>query len=152
LWHVPARSRRPHLASSLRSSRRGLSAQRVSRPRYTRHFSGLFFCPSRAPAQCSCQTVGASRSQHRLSSFLLHSGPIMDHVAVWCGLTPSTIGDCFSSPVHQYFTRSFKESVVFRPGLTCIRVWWGEGVHAHPKATSFLLQVHGLPILTDGVP
>jgi len=51
--------------------------------------------------------------------------PIMDHVAVWCGLTPSTIGDCFSSPVHQYFTRSFKESVVFRLGLTCIRVWWG---------------------------
>ena len=69
-------------------------------------FLRAIFCLSRAPAQCSCQTVGASRSQHRLSSFLLHSGPIMDHVAVWCGLTPSTIGDCFSSPVHQYFTRS----------------------------------------------
>jgi hypothetical protein len=51
--------------------------------------------------------------------------PIMDHVAVWCGLTPSTIGNCFSSPVHQYFTRSFEESIVFRLGLTCIRVWWG---------------------------
>ena len=115
-----------YLASSLRTSRRGLSAQCVSRPRYTRHFSGLFFAlvghrfnvlvrrrapaalsiacplsccicskdwssdvcssdlqvhkaflraifrPSRAPAQCSCQAAGASRSQHRLSSFLLH--------------------------------------------------------------------------------
>ena len=51
-------------------------------------------------------------------------GPIMDHVAIWCGLTPSTIGDCFSRPVHQYFTRSFKESIGFRLGLTCIRVRW----------------------------
>ena len=33
---------------------------------------GLFFCPSWAPAQCSCQVAGASSSQHLLSSFLLH--------------------------------------------------------------------------------
>ena len=52
-------------------------------------------------------------------------GSIMDNVAVWCGYTPPTIGDCFSSPVHQHFTRSFKESIVLRLGLTCIRVWWG---------------------------
>jgi hypothetical protein len=37
----------------------------------TRHFSGLFFCPSRAPSQCFSHASGASRSQHRLSSFLL---------------------------------------------------------------------------------
>jgi len=124
LWHVSARSRRLYLASSLRSSRRGLSAQCVSRPRDTRHFSGLFFAPvghrlnvlvrRRAPAALSIACP--------LSCCI---GPIMDHVAVWCGLTPSTIGDCFSSPVHPYFTRSFKESIVFRLGLTCIRVWWG---------------------------
>jgi len=72
LWHLSAHSRRLFLASSLRSRRRGLSAQCVLRPRYTRHFSGLFFCPNGAPAQCSCQEAGASRSQHRLSSFLLH--------------------------------------------------------------------------------
>ena len=124
LRHVPARTRRLYLASSLRSSRRGLSAQCVSRPRYTRHFSGLFFAPvghrlnvlvrRRAPAALSIACP--------LSCCI---GPIMDHVAIWCGLTPSTIGDCFSRPVHQYFTRSFKESIVFRLGLTCIRVWWG---------------------------
>jgi len=34
--------------------------------------AGYFFCPSGAPAQCSCQAAGASRSQHRLFSFLLH--------------------------------------------------------------------------------
>jgi hypothetical protein len=124
LWHVSARSRRLYLASSLRTIRRGLSAQCVSRPKYTRNFSGLFFAPEghrlnvlvrrRAPAAliiacplCCC------------------IWPIMDHVAVWCGLAPSTIGDSFSSPVRQYFTRPFKESVVFKLGLKCIRVWWG---------------------------
>jgi len=124
LWHVSARSRRLYPASSLRTSRRGLSAQCISRPRYTRHFSGLFFAlvghrlnvivRRRAPAALSIACP--------LSCCIW---PIMDHVAVWSGLTPSTIGDCFSSPVHQYFTRSFKESIVFRLGLTCIRVGWG---------------------------
>ena len=124
LLHVSARSRRLYLASSLRTSRRGLSSQCVSRPRYTRHFSGLLFAPvghrlnvlvrRRAPAALSIA--------YPLSCCIW---PIMDHVAVWCGLTPSTIVDCFSSPVHQYFRRSFKESIVFRLGLTCIRVWWG---------------------------
>jgi len=32
-------------------------------------------------------------------------GPIMDHVVVWCGFTPSTIGDCFSSSVRQYLVK-----------------------------------------------
>ena len=50
-------------------------------------------------------------------------GPIMDHVAIRCGYMPLTIGDCCSSPMHQYFTRPFKESIVFRLGLTCIQVW-----------------------------
>jgi len=51
--------------------------------------------------------------------------PIMDHVAVWCGYTPPTVGDGLSSPAQQYFTRWFKESIVLRFGLTCIRVWCG---------------------------
>ena len=45
---------------------------RVTRPRSTRQFSGLF-CPSRASSQCFSQASGASRSQHRLSSFLLRA-------------------------------------------------------------------------------
>jgi len=124
LWHVSARSRRLYLASSLRTSRRGLSAQCVSRPRYTRHFSGLFFAlvGHRLNVLVRRRTPAALSIACPLSCCIW---PIMDHVAVWCGLTPSTIGDCFSSPVHQYFTRSFKESIVFRLGLTCIRVRWG---------------------------
>ena len=100
LWHVSARSRRLYLASSLRSSRRGLSAHCVSRPRYTRQFSGLFFAPvghrlsvlvrRRAPAALSIACP--------LSCCM---GQVMDHVAVWCGYTPPTTGDCFSCPVHQ---------------------------------------------------
>jgi len=35
-------------------------------------FLRAIFRPSRAPALCSCQAAGASRSQHSLSSFLLH--------------------------------------------------------------------------------
>ena len=87
-------------------------------------FLRAIFCLSRAPAQCSCQAAGASCSQHRLSSFLLHRANYGSR-RVWCGYTPSTIGSCFSSPVHQYFTRSFKESIVFRLVLACIRVLWG---------------------------
>ena len=44
---------------------------RGSRPRFTRHSSRATFCPSRASSQCFSQAPGASRSQHRLSSFLL---------------------------------------------------------------------------------
>ena len=76
-------------------------------------------------------------------------GPNMDHVAVWCGLTPPTIGDYFSSLVHQYFTRSFKESIVLRLGLTCIRVFWGvftlilNRLPLCSKSTAFPLQPLG---------
>ena len=37
-----------------------------------KEFLRAIFCPRRAPAQCSCQAAGASRSHHRLSSLLLH--------------------------------------------------------------------------------
>jgi len=124
LRHVSARSRRHYLASSLRTSQRGLSAQCVSLPRYTRHFSGLFFAPvgHRLNVLVRRWAPAALSIACPLSCCIW---PIMDHVAIWCGLTPSTIGDCFSSPVHQYFARSFKESTVFRLGLTCIQVCWG---------------------------
>ena len=87
LWNVSARSRRLYLAFSLRTSRRGLSAQCVSRPKYTRHFSGLIFAPvghrlnvlvrRRAPAALSIACP--------LSCCIW---PIMDHVAVWCVFPP----------------------------------------------------------------
>jgi len=66
MWHVSARSRRLYLASSLRSSQRGPSAHCVSRPRYTRHFSGLFSSrrlrslPSRLKARLGVQIAIAS--------------------------------------------------------------------------------------------
>jgi len=114
MWHVSARSRSLYLASFLRSSRRGLSARRVSRLRYTRHFSGLFFAS--VGHRLNVLVLVRRRAPAALSiacPFSCCVGPIMDHVEVWCGYTPSTIGDCFSSPVHQYFTRSSKESILF---------------------------------------
>jgi len=97
------------------------------RPSYMRHFSGLFFF---APARHRLNVLVRRRAPAALSIASPHSccmGPIMDHIAIWCGYMPPTIGDCFSSPVHQYITSSssFKESIVFRLGLTCIRVRWG---------------------------
>jgi len=47
----------------------------------------------------------------------------MDHVAVLYGYTPSSIDDNFSSSVHQYFTRSFKESIVLTLGYVLCRAF-----------------------------
>ena len=102
IWHVSARSRRLYLASSFRSSWRGLSAHCVSRPRYTRHFSGLLFRPSGAPAQYSCQASGARNSQLRLSSFLLTKDGSRGCNAVGCANTnehrPTNTRNSFSAP------------------------------------------------------
>ena len=75
---------------------------RVSRPRSTRQFSGLFFCPSRASFQCFSQASGASRSQHRLSSFLLTKDGSRGCNAVGCANTnehrPTNTRSSFSAP------------------------------------------------------
>jgi len=103
---------------------------RVSRPRSMRQFSGLFFCPSRASPQRFSQVPGASRSQHRLSSFLLTNYGCMVHAAAMLlavrrrmntGLRKPGV----ASPLQKrYLARSNKDSIVFRFRLTCIRVWW----------------------------
>jgi hypothetical protein len=75
---------------------------RVSRPRSTRQFSGLFFCPRRAPSLCLSQASGANRSQHRLSSFLLTNYGSRGCNAVGCanmnGQRPTNTRSCFSAP------------------------------------------------------
>ena len=75
---------------------------RVSRPRSTRQFSGLFFCPTRASSQCFSQASGASRSQHRLSSFLLTKDGSRGCNAVGCANTnehrPTNTRNSFSAP------------------------------------------------------
>ena len=75
---------------------------RVSHPRSTRQFSGLFFCPSRASSQCFSQASGASRSQHRLSSFLLTKDGSRGYNAVGCANTnkhrPTNTRNSFSAP------------------------------------------------------
>jgi len=63
---APEGQLRLQLAPFLRTNRRDWVLVRVSRPRSTRQFSGLFFCPSGASSQCFSQASGASRSQHRL--------------------------------------------------------------------------------------
>jgi hypothetical protein len=74
----------------------------VSGFRSTRQFSGLFFCPSRASSQCFSQASGASRSQHRLSSFLLTKYLSRGCNAVGCANTnghrPTNTRSSFSAP------------------------------------------------------
>ena len=75
---------------------------RVSRFRSTRQFSGLFFCPSRASSQYFSQASGASRSHHRLSSFLLTKYGSRGCNAVGCANTnehrPTNTRNSFSAP------------------------------------------------------
>jgi len=63
---------------------------------------GYFFCPSRASSQCFSQTPGASRSQHRLSSFLLTKYGSHGCNAVGCANTnghrPTNTRSSFSAP------------------------------------------------------
>ena len=68
----------------------------------TKQFSGLFFAPSWASSQCFSQASGASRSQHRLSSFLLTKYGSRSCNAVGCANTnehrPTNTRSCFSAP------------------------------------------------------
>jgi len=62
-----------------------------------------YFCPSRATSQCFSQASGASRSQHRLSSFLLTKYGSRGCNAVGCANTsdhrpPTNTRSCFSAP------------------------------------------------------
>ena len=62
----------------------------------------FFFCPSTAPSQCFSQASGASRSQHRLSSFLLTKDGSRGCNAVGCANTnihrPTNTRNSFSAP------------------------------------------------------
>ena len=86
----------------VRTSRRDCVLVRVSRFRSTRQFSELFFCPSRASSQCCSQASGVSRSQHRLSYFLLTKYGSRGCNAVGCANTnehrPTNTRSCFSAP------------------------------------------------------
>ena len=61
-----------------------------------------YFCPSRASSQCFSQASGASRSQHRLSSFLLTKDGSRGCNAVGCANTnehrPTNTRNSFSAP------------------------------------------------------
>jgi hypothetical protein len=61
-----------------------------------------YFCPSRASSQCFSQASGASRSQHRLSSFLLTKDAPRGCNAVGCANTnehrPMNTRNSFSAP------------------------------------------------------
>jgi len=98
---APEGQLRLQLAPLLRTSRRDSVLVRVSRPRSTRQFSGLFL-PSRASSQCFSQAPGASRSQHRLSSFLLTKYGLRGCNAVGCANTnehrPTNTRNSFSAP------------------------------------------------------
>ena len=97
---APEGQLRLQLAPILRTSRREWVLVRVSRPRSTRQFSGLCFCPSRASSQCFSQAPGASRSQNPMSSFLLSKYGHCN--AAGCANTnehrPRNTRSCFSAP------------------------------------------------------
>ena len=120
----------------------GLSARSCVTSLVHEAFLRAIFCPSRASSPCFSQAPGASRSQHRLSSFLL-----MNYGSHGCNAVESVrtriitglLTPGVASPLQkQYLTRSNKDSIVFRPRLKCIRVRCVcvGGVHSHPEPDS----------------
>ena len=75
---------------------------RVSRPGPRGNSLGYFFCPSRASFQCFSQASGASRSQHRLSSFLLTKDGSRGCNAVGCANTNEHRLQKFTFPPNAY--------------------------------------------------
>jgi len=75
---------------------------RVSLPRYTKHSSGYFFAPAGHRLNVFSQAPGASRSQHRLSSFLLTKYGSRGRNAVGFANPndhrPTNTRNCFSAP------------------------------------------------------
>ena len=103
----------------------------------------IFFCPSGAPAQCSCQAAGASRFQHRLSSFLLHrannrlrrrimrlSPALGIYISTLLGRSTSRLCSCLNS----------HESEV------------GGEFRSHSEPSFSLIQVHSPLALIDEMP
>jgi len=118
--------------------------------------AGLRAPARRAPAAHSIACPLSSRCASRAN------------VAVWCGLMPSTTSDCFSSPVQcrrpiisicgivtgRRYASVLQEQVFRR--VDCVQAQTRmlpslvEGFHAYPMLASSLLQVHGLPNLSNG--
>ena len=116
----------------------GLSAHSCVTSQVLEAISWAIVCLSRASPQCFSQAPGASRSQHRLSSFLLTKGGSRGCNAVGCANTNEhrPTNTRVASPLQKrYLARSNKDSIVFRLRLTCIRVWCG-GVYPHPETNS----------------
>ena len=80
----------------------GLSARSCITSQVREAFLRVIFCPSRASPQCFSKASGASRSQHRLSSFLLMQYGSRGCSAVGCANTndhrPTNTRSCFSAP------------------------------------------------------
>ena len=80
----------------------GLSARSRVTSQVHETFLRAFFCPSRESSQCFSQASGASRSQHRLSSFLLTKYGSRGCSALGCANTnehrPTNTRSSFSAP------------------------------------------------------
>ena len=113
---------------------------RVSRPRSTRQFFGLFFCPSRASSQCFSQASGASRSQHRLSSFLLMKYGSRGCNALGCAntndhrRTNTNTRSCFSAP--EAVLNEVEQRIDCVQAQTHMYPSLVGGVHPHPEPNS----------------
>ena len=98
-------SRRPIQAPSgvfPPSKSAGLSARSCVTSQAHEAFLRAIYCPSRASSQCYSQAPGASRTQHRLSSFLLTKSGSHGCNAVGCANTnghrPTNTRSSFSAP------------------------------------------------------
>jgi len=100
----------------------------------TRGISPGYFCPSRASSQCFSQAPGASRSQHRLSSFLLTKYGSHGCNAVGCANTnfhrPTNTRSSFSAPeavlneVEQGFDCVWAQTHMYSGLVGAFPPWW----------------------------
>ena len=115
----------------------GLSARSCVTSQVHEAFLRAIFCPSRASSQCFSQAPGASRSQHRLSSFLLTNYGSHGCNAVGCANTnghrPTNTRNFFPAPeavlneVEQRFDCVQAQTHMY-PSLG--------GFHPHPEPNS----------------
>jgi len=116
----------------------GLSARSCVTSQVHEAFIRAIFCPSRASSQCFSQAPGASRSQHRLSSFLQTKYASHGCNAVGCANTnghrPTNTRSSFSAPeavlneVEQRFDCVHAQTHMY-PSLV-------GGFHPHPEPNS----------------
>ena len=121
---------------------------------FVSHFPGPrgispgYFCPSRASSQCFSQAPCASRSQYRLSSFLLTKYGSRGCNAQGCANTidhrPTNTRSCFSASIPHPSRTSFGFRLVCRVGLGLglVFIFVESGLHVASNKCLFECKPH----------